>query len=79
MIGFTKMDLRDSTSMRNYELIKQIYKMASDYPYPIAIKKLIEKQRPELKKDNLNAADSPTFESKMEEMRKYPHQDNHMD
>ena len=40
---------------------------------------LIEEQRPELKKDNLNAADSPTFESKMEEMRKYPHQDNHMD
>ena len=53
--------------------------MASDYPYPIAIKELIEEQRPELKKDNLNAADSPAFESKMEEMRKYPHQDNHMD
>jgi len=79
------MDLRDSTSIRNYELIKQIHKMTSDYPYAIAIKKLIEEQRPELKKDNfwdgghLNAADSPTFESKMEEMRKYPHQDNHMD
>ena len=53
--------------------------MASDYPYPIAIKELIEEQRPELKKDNLNAADSPAFESKMEEMRKYHHQDNHMD
>jgi len=38
--------------MRNYELIKQIHKMASDYPYPIAIKKLIEEQRPELAKDN---------------------------
>jgi hypothetical protein len=49
--GFTKMDLRDSTSIRNYELIKQIYKMASDYPYPIAIKELIEEQRPELKKE----------------------------
>jgi len=47
----TKMDLKDSTSIRNYELIKQIYKMASDYPYPIAIKKLIEEQRPELKKE----------------------------
>jgi hypothetical protein len=42
------MDLRDSTSIRNYELIKQIYKMASDYPYPIAIKELIERERPEL-------------------------------
>ena len=26
--------------------------------------------------DNLN---QPTFESKLEEMKKYPHQDNHMD
>lgn len=40
--------------MRNYELIKQIYKMASDYPYPIAIKELIEEQRPELKKEKWN-------------------------
>ena len=25
------------------------------------------------------AGELPTFESKLEEMRKYPHQDNHMD
>jgi hypothetical protein len=38
--------------MRNYELIKAIYEMASDYPYPVAIKKLIEEERPELKSKN---------------------------
>jgi hypothetical protein len=52
------MDLRDSTSMRNYELIKEIYEnvrfnCATTSPqYAVThIKKLIEEQRPELKKE----------------------------
>ena len=59
MIGFTKMDLRDSTSMRNYELIKEIYENVrfncdtTSPQYAVThIKKLIEEQRPELKKKN---------------------------
>jgi hypothetical protein len=49
------MDLRDSTSLRNYELIKEIYEnvrfnCATTSPqYTVThIKKLIEKERPEL-------------------------------
>ena len=64
--------------MRNYELIKKIWsigkmKSPSSSTKLMAIKNLIEKHRPEI------AGKLPTHESKMEEMRKYPHQDNHMD
>jgi hypothetical protein len=70
--------------MRNYELIKAIYNRcpdATDYPYTIDqyfdrcqdIIDMIELHRPEI------AGKLPTEESLMEEMRKYPHQDNHMD
>ena len=56
--------------------------MTSDYPYAIAIKKLIEEQRPELKKDRFwegGYLPPKTHAEWMEEMRKYPHRDNHMD
>ena len=39
----------------------------------VAIENLIEKHRPEI------AGKLPPHESLMEEMRKYPHRDNHMD
>ena len=84
--------------MKDIELIKAIYKRCPDmakYPKEYSIDQIfdrtqdiidmIEKERPEFRKDNfwkgghLDATDSPTFESKMEEMKKYPHQDNHMD
>ena len=64
MIGFTKMDLRDSTSLRNYELIKAIYDRCPDmakYPKEYTIDQIfdrtqdfidmIERERPELKKE----------------------------
>ena len=51
------MDLRDSTSMRNYELIKEIYEICQTADYrdeghvvPEIITDLIEKERPELVK-----------------------------
>ena len=72
--------------MRNYELIKAIYDRCPDmakYPKEYTIDQIfdrtqdiidmIELHRPEI------AGKLPTYESKMEEMRKYPHQDNHMD
>ena len=72
--------------MRNYELIKAIYDRCPDmskYPKGYTIDQIfdrtqdiidmIELHRPEI------AGKLPTDESKMEEMRKYPHQDNHMD
>ena len=72
--------------MRNYELIKEIYELCNREPDVGSgeIMNIIEKERPRIadsfwKGGHLDAADSPTFESKMEEMRKYPHQDNHMD
>ena len=73
--------------MRNYELIKAIYDRCPDgrdHPYTVDqyfdrcqdIIDLIELHRPEI----ANPTDFvPTFESLKEEMRKYPHQDNHMD
>ena len=72
--------------MRNYELIKAIYDRCpnmAEYPKELTIDQvfdrtqdiidMIELHRPEI------AGKLPTHESKMEEMRKYPHQDNHMD
>ena len=72
--------------MRNYELIKAIYDRCPDmtkYPKELTIDQIfdrtqdiidmIELHRPEI------AGKLPTDESLMEEMRKYPHQDNHMD
>jgi ERCC4-type nuclease len=64
--------------MRNYELIKKIWsignmKVASSSTKLTAIENLIEKHRPEI------AGKLPTEESLTEEMRKYPHRDNHMD
>ena len=70
--------------MRNYELIKAIYDRcpdATDHPYTVDqyfdrcqdIIDMIELHRPEI------AGKLPTEESLMEEMRKHPHQDNHMD
>ena len=70
--------------MRNYELIKAVYDRCPkwpDGPYTIDqyfdrcqdIIDMIERHRPEV------AGKLPTHESKKEEMRKYPHQDNHMD
>jgi hypothetical protein len=72
--------------MRNYELIKAIYDRCPDmakYPKEYTIDQIfdrtqdiidmIELHRPEI------AGKLPTHESKMEEMRKHPHQDNHMD
>ena len=64
--------------MRNYELIKKIWRIGnmkspSSSTKLIAIENLIEKHRPEI------AGKLPTHESLMEEMRKYPHRDNHMD
>ena len=72
--------------MRNYELIKAIYDRCPDmakYPKEYTIDQIfdrtqdiidmIELHRPEI------AGKLPTDESLMEEMRKYPHQDNHMD
>ena len=64
--------------MRNYELVKKIWRLVnmkspSSSTKLIAIENLIEKHRPEI------AGKLPTHESLMEEMRKYPHQDNHMD
>ena len=72
--------------MRNYELIKAIYDRCPDmakYPKEYSIDQIfdrtqdiidmIELHRPEI------AGKLPTEESLMEEMRKYPHQDNHMD
>ena len=59
------MDLRDSTSMRNYELIKAIYDRCPDmakYPKEYSIDQIfdrtqdiidmIERERPELKNEN---------------------------
>ena len=70
---------------RNYT-VDQLFDRCMD------IQDMIETERPEIARNNLwknkdnfwsgehlDAADSPTFESKVEEMRKYPHQDNHMD
>ena len=76
--------------MRNYELLKKIWDIihinqARPETKVLTIENLLKRERPELKEDNfwdgghLDAADSPSFESKMEEMKKYPHQDNHMD
>jgi len=72
--------------MRNYELIKAIYDRCPDmakYPKEYSIDQIfdrtqdiidmIELHRPEI------AGKLPTDESLMEEMRKYPHRDNHMD
>ena len=72
--------------MRNYELIKAIYKRCPDmakYPKEYSIDQIfdrtqdiidmIELHRPEI------AGKLPTDESLTEEMRKYPHRDNHMD
>ena len=61
--------------MRNYELIKAIYdRCPNDRTQDII--DMIELHRPEI----ANPTDfTPTFESLKEEMRKYPHQDNHMD
>ena len=64
--------------MRNYELVKKIWsivnmKSPSRAAKVTAIHDVIEKHRPEI------AGKLPTHESLMEEMRKYPHQDNHMD
>jgi hypothetical protein len=72
--------------MRNYELIKAIYDRCPDmakYPKQLTIDQIfdrtqdiidmIELHRPEI------AGKLPTDESLMEEMRKYPHRDNHMD
>jgi hypothetical protein len=64
--------------MRNYELIKKIWSIGNmKSPSPLTklttIENLIEKHRPEI------AGKPPTHESLMEEMRKYPHRDNHMD
>ena len=71
--------------MRNYELIKAIYDRCPDmrdgYHYSTSqyldrcqdIIDMIELHRPEI------AGKLPTHESRMEEMRKHPHQDNHMD
>ena len=72
--------------MRNYELIKAIYDRCPDmakYPKELSIDQIfdrtqdiidmIELHRPEI------AGKLPTDESLMEEMRKYPHRDNHMD
>ena len=72
--------------MRNYELINAIYDRCPDmakYPKEYSIDQIfdrtqdiidmIELHRPEI------AGKLPTDESLTEEMRKYPHQDNHMD
>lgn len=73
--------------MRNYELIKAIYDRCPDvkrkYPKELTVDQIfdrtqdiidmIELHRPEI------AGKLPTDESLMEEMRKYPHRDNHMD
>ena len=72
--------------MRNYELIKAIYDRCPDmakYPKEYSIDQIfdrtqdiidmIELHRPEI------AGKLPTEESLTEEMRKYPHRDNHMD
>ena len=72
--------------MRNYELIKAIYDRCPDmakYPKEYSIDQIfdrtqdiidmIELHRPEI------AGKLPTEECLMEEMRKYPHRDNHMD
>jgi hypothetical protein len=56
--------MRDEVSMETWIL----YDLQTEY-----IISLIEKNRPEI------AGKLPTHESKMEEMRKYPHRDNHMD
>ena len=65
--------------MRNYELIKEIYEIAAarkGYIGDQYIIDMIELHRPEI----ANPTDFvPTFESLKEEMRKYPHRDNHMD
>ena len=73
--------------MRNYELIKAIYDRCPDgrdHPYTVDqyfdrcqdIIDMIELHRPEI----VNPTNFvPTFESLKEEMRKYPHRDNHMD
>ena len=71
--------------MRNYELIEAIYKRCPDVNDGVRyttdqyfdrcqdIIDMIELHRPEI------AGKLPTEESLMEEMRKYPHRDNHMD
>ena len=73
---------RERETMRNYELIKEIYEICqtADYRDEVgqrhfgeSVNNLIEKHRPEI------AGKLPTEESLSEEMRKYPHQDNHMD
>ena len=74
--------------MRNYELIKAIYDRCPNSPRSSTfsidqyfdrcqdIIDMIELHRPEI----VSPTDFvPTFESLKEEMRKYPHRDNHMD
>jgi len=48
------MDLRDSTSMRNYELLKKIWRIihtsqASSKTKMLTIESLLKRERPELK------------------------------
>tara|TARA_B100001079_G_C16019437_1_gene343768 strand:+ start:249 stop:434 length:186 start_codon:yes stop_codon:yes gene_type:complete len=61
--------------MRNYELIQEIHETCLREPDIGSgeIVSIIELHRPEI------AGKLPTHESLMEEMRKYPHRDNHMD
>ena len=81
---------RERETMRNYELIKAIYErcpkaenfangggeqLTTDQLFDrcLDVIDMIELHRPEI------AGKLPTDESLMEEMRKYPHRDNHMD
>ena len=75
--------------MRNYELIKEIYELCNREPDVGSgeIMNIIEKERPRIA-DEPSGDDSfweggylppKTHAEWMEEMKKYPHQDNHMD
>ena len=62
--------------MRNYEVIKGIWEMVGNgYVADVQddVVRFIELHRPEI------AGKLPTHESLTEEMRNYPHRDNHMD
>ena len=73
--------------MRNYELIQKIWNIihinqARPETKVLTIENLLKRERPELKKDDFwdsGYLPPKTHAEWVEEMREYPHQDNHMD
>ena len=69
--------------MRNHELIKEIYELCNRHPEVASgeIMNIIEEERPRIADSFWEGGYLPpkTDAEWTEEMRKYPHRDNHMD